>query len=66
MNERIQSLKDLTFLDDATFLKPIADKILNQGIPLVPFPYIQKCLGLSSKDSSMMILDGYAILAYDF
>ena len=27
---------------------------------------MEDCLGLKSKDSSMEIVDGYAILAYDF
>jgi hypothetical protein len=44
----------------------MTNAILNQGIPLVPFPEVEDCLGLGSKDSSMEIVDGYAILAYDF
>jgi hypothetical protein len=39
---------------------------MDQGFPLVPFPQIQKCLGLFSKDSSMTINEGYVVLAYDF
>jgi len=40
--------------------------VFNKGIPMVPFPTIEKCLGLSSKDSSMQIKEGYAIMGYDF
>ena len=54
--------------DDATaaWWKILNALILNQAIPLVPFPEMADCLGLRSKDSSMEIVDGYAILAYDF
>lgn len=46
--------------------RPFLDKLMEQGIPLVPFPKIQRCLGLSQKDSSMEIFEGYVLLAYDF
>lgn len=32
----------------------------------MPFPQLQECLGLSSRDSVMRIKEGYAVLAYDF
>lgn len=35
-------------------------------MPLAPFPIIEACLGLSPKDSSMAIKDGYAVLAFDY
>lgn len=54
--------------DDATtaWWKIINTSILNQAIPLVPFPEMADCIGLKPKDSSIEIVDGYAILAYDF
>ena len=46
--------------------KPLLNLFTEQGLPLVPFPTIQRCLGLSQLDSSMKIKEGYAVLAYDF
>ena len=59
MNTNLETLNDF-------FKSSIFQTILQHGIPLVPFPQIQKCLGLEPKDSSMEIREGYAILAYDF
>lgn len=41
-------------------------QFFNQGFPMVPFPRIESCLGLSPQDSDMQIVNGHAILAYDF
>merc|ERR1712086_412985 len=38
----------------------------NQGVPMVPFPNVQRCLGMKPKDSHMVIKEGYAVLAYDY
>jgi len=33
---------------------------------MVPFPDVARCLGLTAKDSTMKIKEGYAILAFDY
>ena len=33
---------------------------------MVPFPDMARCLGLTAKDSTMKIKDGYAIMAFDY
>lgn len=33
---------------------------------MVPFPDVARCLGLTAKDSSMKIKEGYAIMAFDY
>lgn len=38
----------------------------NQGVPMVAFPTVQRCLGMKPKDSHAVIKDGYAIFAYDY
>ena len=53
------------FLNENPTLNTILEGI-NTGIPMVPFPTVEDCLGLRPKDSSMEIKEGYAILAYDF
>ena len=47
-------------------LKPVLNLIFNQPVPLAPFPEVERCLGLASKDSEMRIFEGYAVLAYDY
>lgn len=54
INEQIKNMKDFSSNLPET-LRPIYNKLLDQGIPLIPFPNIQRCLGLESKDSSMAI-----------
>ena len=46
--------------------KTLVDTFYHSGMPLAPFPIIEHCLGLSAKDSSMAIKDGYAVLAFDY
>lgn len=53
------------FLNENPTFNTILEGI-NQGVPMVPFPTVEDCLGLRPKDSSMVIKEGYAILAYDF
>jgi hypothetical protein len=33
---------------------------------MVPFPRVESCLGLVSQDSHMEIVDGHAIIAFDY
>ena len=40
--------------------------LFNKGIPFVPFPAIERCLGMNIKDSVVQINDGYAVMGYDF
>lgn len=46
-------------------IKMVTD-LFNKGIPFVPFPQIERCLGLGIKDAVVQIKDGYAIMGYDF
>ena len=46
--------------------KTLFDAIFKSGIPIAPFPMVEHCLGLTAKDSSMEIKDGYAIMAFDY
>jgi hypothetical protein len=41
-------------------------ELFNQGIPMVPFPNVERCLGLSTGESIMKFEEGYAIMAFDF
>jgi hypothetical protein len=66
LQSKIRDIKQLYRDDQYQAYRPFLDKLLEQGIPLVPFPKIQRCLGLSQKDSSMEIFEGYVLLAYDF
>ena len=64
MNDKIMNLKEIS---RNTFgLKMITEKIFSQGFPMVPFPDVERCLGLKPKDSTMRIQDGYAILPFDY
>lgn len=47
-------------------MKTFVDTFWTSGIPLAPFPIVEHCLGLSPKDSTMAIKDGYAVLAFDY
>ena len=64
LNEKISNLKNLSKSNPA--LAMVTDKIFGQGFPMVPFPDVERCLGLKAKDSTMQIQDGYAILAFDY
>jgi hypothetical protein len=46
--------------------KTFMDTFYTSGMPIAPFPIMEHCLGLSPKDSSMAIKDGYAVLAFDY
>lgn len=38
----------------------------NNGLPMIPFPRVEGCLGLVPKDSHLEIKEGYAVLAFDY
>ena len=64
LNSLIQDGKDL--YKNSGFAT-LYDSILGKGgIPLAPFPNVEACLGLTAKDSSMEIKDGYAVMAFDY
>lgn len=64
---RINEIKDKkNELQQNKILKPLFDFLFGNTIPLAPFPEIERCLGLSSKDSEMKIEEGYAVISYDF
>lgn len=44
----------------------MATDVFNNGLPVVPFPRIERCLGMNIKDSYVQIKDGYAVMGYDF
>lgn len=64
LNDKIMNLNEISRTDPK--LKMVTDTIFSQGIPMVPFPEVSKCLGLNAKDSTMKIKEGYAILAFDY
>jgi len=47
-------------------LKPVFEFVFGHSIPIAPFPTVERCLGLNAKDSEMKIVEGYAIMSYDF
>lgn len=64
---RINGIKDKkNELQENKILRPLFDFIFGNTIPLAPFPEIERCLGLHSRDSEMKIQEGYAIISYDF
>lgn len=64
LNKKIMNWRQLSKTNDQ--LKVVSDTVFNQGIPMVPFPDVARCLGLSAKDSTMKIKEGYAIMAFDY
>jgi hypothetical protein len=53
LNDKIMDLKRLS--KKQPILKMVTDKIFGQGFPMVPFPDVERCLGLKAKDSTMQI-----------
>lgn len=64
LNDKIMDLKKLSRTQP--ILKMVTEKVFEQGFPMVPFPDVERCLGLKAKDSTMQIQDGFAILAFDY
>jgi hypothetical protein len=64
LNDKIMNINELSKTDPQ--LKFVTDTVFNQGIPMVPFPDVARCLGLTAKDSTMKIKEGYAILGFDY
>ena len=62
INDKINNIKQ-TFEDPS--LQMLRD-FISMGIPLVPFPRVEECLGLKSRDSVMRIQEGYAIMGFDY
>jgi len=62
LNNKISRMEET--LNDPN-VKMVTD-IFNKGFPIVPFPSIERCLGMGIKDSVVHIKDGYAIMGYDF
>jgi len=46
-------------------IKMVTD-VFNQGIPIVPYPNVERCLGLTTGESIMKFEEGYAIMGFDF
>jgi hypothetical protein len=49
-----------------TGINDLIETVWQTGLPLAPFPMVEACLGLSAKDSSMEIKDGYAVMSFDY
>lgn len=64
LNNQIMNLKE-EFISNPT-LKMVKDLMFGKGFPMVPFPDVERCLGLNAKDSTMRIEDGFAIMAFDY
>lgn len=64
LNEKIMNLKNLAKTN--TVLKMVSEQMFGQGFPMIPFPEVERCLGLNAKDSSMRIEEGFAIMAFDY
>lgn len=62
INAKINNIKQ-TFEDP--LLQTLKD-FISMGLPLVPYPRVEECLGLKSRDSVMRIQEGYAIMAFDY
>lgn len=62
LNDFIMNIKSKLDLPGVKMLT----SFFNQGVPLVPFPVVQRCLGFQPKDSHMVIQEGYAVLAFDY
>ena len=41
-------------------------QLFKNGFPVVPFPDVERCLGLKPQESNLVIHDGYAVISYDF
>ena len=62
MNDYINNIK--SHLSDPTV--KMVTGFINMGVPMIPFPRVEDCLGLEPKDSHMEIKDGQAIMAFDY
>ena len=62
LNNLITNIKDKL---EEPAIKTITT-FMNMGIPMVPFPRVEDCLGLVPSDSHMEIKDGQAIMAFDY
>jgi hypothetical protein len=62
LNNKITRIEET--LNDPN-IKMVTD-LFNKGLPIVPFPAIERCLGMGIKDSTVTIKEGYALMGYDF
>ena len=62
LNNLIMNIKNKL---DEPAIKTITS-FMNMGIPMIPFPKVEDCLGLTPSDSHMEIKDGQAIMAFDY
>ena len=58
-------LNDFKRTMESPEIKMVTD-VFNQGIPIVPYPAIERCLGMSTGESIMKFEEGYAIMGFDF
>jgi len=62
LNNKLNDLKNT--MEDPK-IKMITD-VFNRGIPIVPFPAVERCLGLTTGESTMRFEEGYAVMGFDF
>jgi hypothetical protein len=51
---------------DNPALQPIFELFFGHTVPLAPYPQVEGCLGLRPQDSQMTIMEGMAIMSYDY
>jgi len=53
-------------INESSLGSVFTNELFPKGIPISPFPGIQKCMGLTVQDLEFEIMEGFARLAYDF
>jgi hypothetical protein len=62
LNIMIGSIKDYASKPEFSMIT----QLFKNGFPVVPFPNVERCLGLKPQESHLVIHDGYAVISYDF
>lgn len=65
LNKIIYKMREGIFWEDPV-IKPVADFLFGNAVPVAPYPEIERCLGLNPRQSTMTIKNGYAVMAYDY
>lgn len=53
-------------INNSTFSNIMSNELFPKGIPISPFPNIQRCLGLEVLGIEFEVLEGFGRIAYDF
>mmetsp|Transcript_38323 Transcript_38323/g.36681 ORF Transcript_38323/g.36681 Transcript_38323/m.36681 type:complete len:192 (+) Transcript_38323:1212-1787(+) len=62
--EKLKLFKDK--VNQSSLMSVLTNEMFPKGIPISPFPNIERCLGLDVQDIDLEILDGFCRIAYDF